>query len=106
MIGEEFVHDFAEQLVGYKGGILVVGAADSADAFAAAVGVESVVCEAATMLKRHGFFRGKGKDHGKKIKFSCSSVETQCSRSPYLVLRRPAVVPPLSAQPPFWRKAS
>lgn len=43
MPGEEFVDDFAEELVGYEGGVLVVRDDDAADAFGTAVGVESVV---------------------------------------------------------------
>lgn len=43
MGGEELVDDFAEELVGYEGGVLVVGDDDAADAFRAAVGVEGIV---------------------------------------------------------------
>lgn len=43
MLGEELVDDFAEELVGDQGGVLVVGDDDAADALGAAVGVESVV---------------------------------------------------------------
>lgn len=43
VLGEELVDDFAEELVGDQGGVLVVGDDDAADALGAAVGVESVV---------------------------------------------------------------
>lgn len=43
MLGEEFIDDFAEELVGYEGGVLVVGDDDAADAFGAAVRVKGVV---------------------------------------------------------------
>lgn len=45
MLGEEFIDDFAEELVGYEGGVLVVGDDDAADAFGAAVRVKGVVCD-------------------------------------------------------------
>jgi hypothetical protein len=45
VLGEEFVDDFAEELVGYEGGVLVVGDDDAADAFGAAVRVKGVVCD-------------------------------------------------------------
>lgn len=44
VLGEELVDDLAEELVGYEGRILLVGDDDTADALAAAVGVECVVC--------------------------------------------------------------
>lgn len=44
MFSEELVDDFAEKLVRYQGGVLVVGDDDTADTFGAAVGVEGVVC--------------------------------------------------------------
>jgi hypothetical protein len=43
MFGEELVDDFAEELVGDKGGVLVVGDDDAADALGTAVCVEGVI---------------------------------------------------------------
>ena len=44
VLGQELVDDLAEQLVGDEGRVLLVGDDDAADALAAAVGVECVVC--------------------------------------------------------------
>lgn len=39
---QELVDDFGEELVGYEGGVFVIGDEDAGNAFGAAVGVESV----------------------------------------------------------------
>jgi len=42
VLGEELVNDFGEQLVCYKGGIVLVADYDACDALGTAIGVEGV----------------------------------------------------------------
>ncbi len=44
VLDQELVNDLAEELMGYEGRVLLVGDNDAADAFAATVGMECVVC--------------------------------------------------------------
>lgn len=80
MLGKEFIDDFREELVRYKGWIIVIGDDDTADAFCATVGVECVVCD----LSEHGHLCDKAN-------LPCSSTSCRCPgrvRSATVLLNR------------------
>lgn len=111
MAGEELVDDFAEELVGYEGGVLVVGDDDAADAFGAAVGVKGVVWKE-FVFRMEGLSAVEGGVEGPFWRCCCLG---QCmgrrkkswkKKSSYLALQHPVVVRALFSRRRFLRKGS